>query len=442
MSSGYTKNDLEKKNVTELRKISKNIGITKYAGVKKEMLILSIIKAQNKSSISPKRKSPKRKSSVKKSPKRKSSVKKSPKRKSSVKKSPKRKSSAKKSPKRKSSAKKSPKRKSSAKKSPKRKSSAKKSPKRKSSAKKSGLSDLKNMTIPELKKLMKKEKIISPNKGVVRKSDLIAVIIDYRTINSDIDEISFSSKSGGFSPKCGKKNKKCFPNACSAETGECLPVLTTGELYKSVEAKQKKLHGKDYYFDKNSGLVGKKEDVDEHLKYWNKSPSSRKLSSKRKSSLRKSPSSRKLSSKRKSQSGRRCDSKDNPLLCGKNKICSAKSGACVSDTTSYRKGKYVLDADGRLIIGSKDTIEKLQEILGGKVSPTDKIKFESSPSKHIQSKTDEDDVEISDLQQKLKELSKSSSKKSSSKKSSPSLKLGETQQDIYETFSKCLADLQ
>jgi hypothetical protein len=332
--------------------------------------------------------------------------------------------------------------------------------------------DLNKMKISDLKSIIEEEGIYLPrttSKSSVNKTFLISAIIDHRSKENGIDEISIPSF------KCGTKKNKCAPKACSVDSGECLPVLSSGDLYKSVEYNQQVLHGNDYYFDKKSGLVGKKADVNDHIKHWNSSKSQSKRSS----------------SKPKSQIKKRCDSKINPLNCEDDQLCSADTGSCVNDTASYRKGKYILDTDGRLIVGNKDTIEKLQNILGGNITIADKIKPTSSPGKKSRSPSPgkksrspspgkksrspspgkksrspspgkksrspspgkkSSSKKQKDFQDKIDSIlseedssnlqKKSSSQKYSKSKSSSSFKLGEAQNDIYETFAKCLSGLE
>jgi hypothetical protein len=305
---------------------------------------------------------------------------------------------------------------------------------------------LNNLKIVELKSIIKNEGIDlpKPRSGeLFKKSFLISTILDHRYRENGVEEIKISSF------KCGSKKNKCSPKACSVESGDCLPVLTTGELYNSVKSAQKQVHGKDYYFDKDSGLVGREVDVKDHIKHWNSSKSQ----------------SDKLN-RSKSKDKRRCDLKINPSKCDDDQLCSASTGDCVLDTDSYRKGKYILNTDGRLIVGNKDTIEKLHDILGGNITIADKIKEDNSPKKSsakkssakkssakksptkkspgMQSKIDniisedEDEDEVL-LENKLKEIK---SDNTYSSRNSSSFKLGETRNDIYETFSKCLASLE
>ena len=57
----------------------------------------------------------------------------------------------------------------------------------------------------------------------------------------------------------------------------------------------------------------------------------------------------------------------NAEKCETGKVCSAKSGRCIKDSTTARKGLSVLKVNGREIIGPKATIVTLQSTLGGKI---------------------------------------------------------------------------
>lgn len=62
----------------------------------------------------------------------------------------------------------------------------------------------------------------------------------------------------------------------------------------------------------------------------------------------------------------RCDSKDDYVVCDDGSLCNTSTGRCVKDTAANRK-KYpasVKLTDGRKIIGSVESIEKIKEILG------------------------------------------------------------------------------
>ena len=69
--------------------------------------------------------------------------------------------------------------------------------------------------------------------------------------------------------------------------------------------------------------------------------------------------------------------------CETGKVCSAKSGRCIKDSTAARKGLSVLKVNGREIIGPKATIETLQATLGGKIvgDPSPKKKVVAAPTK-------------------------------------------------------------
>ena len=307
--------------------------------------------------------------------------------------------------------------------------------------------DFDKMKVDELKKYMKKEKIKLPSYGsgkneAVLKSDLIREIMDHISRKSEVEYIEIpSSKSPKkssprispvFEYKCGDKKNSCSPKACSVKTGECIPVLKTGKLHKSSEKKQREVYGEDYYFDEKTGLIGPKEDIEKHIQSW-----------------------------KEEESEQRCDSKENPKSCGQDELCDSSTGDCIDDNDQNRKDKYILDTNGRLIVGSKYTIEKLQKILGGDISPAEEEEVETSSShenqKDVQDRIDKlliengNEYEIRELQERLEKMQEEHSQgksSSRSKSSSPpqrttsSLKLGLVQQDIYKLFSDCLSDMK
>jgi len=82
---------------------------------------------------------------------------------------------------------------------------------------------------------------------------------------------------------------------------------------------------------------------------------------------------------------KRCDAKEDPLECDEGDLCSATSGKCMKDTPAVRKGKSELHVDGRIIVGTAETIDSLQKILGGEVkragAKAEKVKKVSSVKK-------------------------------------------------------------
>lgn len=82
-----------------------------------------------------------------------------------------------------------------------------------------------------------------------------------------------------------------------------------------------------------------------------------------------------------------CVDKEDPLICDEGQICSAPSGRCVKDTKINRHGskndKAELLVDGRVIVGTVSTIQKLEKILGGTITLPGKppAKKAKSPAK-------------------------------------------------------------
>lgn len=113
--------------------------------------------------------------------------------------------------------------------------------------------------------------------------------------------------------------------------------------------------------------------------------------------------------------------------CADDKLCSGSTGRCVADTTKNRKGKWILNVDGKRILGNKEDLERLQEAQGGDMEQAEFAK-EEKPRK------------------KTTRVKKSSPKKSPEKKSSPKKSPRRSPEkdvtsSIEETFNRCLMEL-
>ena len=70
--------------------------------------------------------------------------------------------------------------------------------------------------------------------------------------------------------------------------------------------------------------------------------------------------------------------------CPKEKVCNVLTRKCVANNAVNRRGQSLLNVGGRIILGDKDTIEKLQKVLGGdcrwKSRPAGKTTEKNHPS--------------------------------------------------------------
>ena len=152
--------------------------------------------------------------------------------------------SPKKSPKKAKKVKKSP----APKKSPKPKKTPKKvGKKKKASPQKVEIPSYEDQTLSELKSLCKKRKIDTARCGP-KKTDVIAALQEWDEIQ--IGEVRDCYKNG--KPVCGT-------DACETDTGKCVKP-------KSVKKSSYARFGDDFYYDKASGLIGKRADVLAQLK--------------------------------------------------------------------------------------------------------------------------------------------------------------------------------
>ena len=394
----YTRSDLEKKNYRELQALCKQLTGKPCGRAKKETYIDKILSLQ--SGVSPRR------SPVKKTKKRRSPLR-----------------------------------------SPKRKSPKRASPKRQ---------DLAKLKVGELKKIMKDEGIPEPKgtgkNGNILKGDRVRAIIDARSRGVSSPARKQKVKRGSprrVALRCddgGKNRCSGIKSICYTEDGTCRKPVKNGTPWGAPSLKKKL--GDEYYFDPETGLVGRKADVLAHIERWGKSP--------RRSPTpkRKSPTPKRKSPKRKSLLN--CQEKD----CGTDKVCNAKTGRCVKDTAAQRKKNYTLQVNGRTIVGNKSDIEKLQGILGGRIAAPGKgfkspIREQEEEERRQDEESDEEPedeesdeepeltaAEIRRMQKGKEKVSpRRSPKRASPSKSSKisSAQKEQQEQKILRTFQECLA---
>ena len=246
------------------------------------------------------------------------------------------------------------------------------------------------------KKTVKELKDIAKEAGVkplpTKKTDLIRAIIDMKA----------RAAPGVLALKCVENGRRKCPSdqLCETETGKCRKKTKAGEPWGLAALKESL--GDDYYYDKEHGLVGRFEAVMKHLQALGlikektptppkeepkkapkapkkKSPAKKKSPKKpspkkeaKKAAKKKSPKkpSPKKEVKAAKAAAKKCTDKD-AEACPADTLCSVKSGRCIKDSARSRKGQYLLDVDGRLIVGEKAAVDDLQKVLGGTVRKAD-----------------------------------------------------------------------
>jgi hypothetical protein len=182
------------------------------------------------------------------------------------------------------------------------------------------------------------------------------------------------------SPKKASASKKtCKPDSCPdgfciLESGECVgKTKTKTPLLKDLNKHgvTSKSYKEEYEYDAALGVVGLKS----HVAAYRKSLGGETVV----------PKKEKVVAKKTAKKAFKCyDSAASD--CASGDICST-TGKCVKDNDKNRKGKLVLVVDGRSIIGSKETIEKLQKTLGGEIVGAEKkIVRPATPPKPVKEK--------------------------------------------------------
>jgi hypothetical protein len=291
--------------------------------------------------------------------------------------------------------------------SPKKKSPKKKSPKKKSPKKKSPKKKSPKKVTPEKKKKSPKKKPVSS------------------------------------SLKC-EDRKKCPGCYCDTHNGKCVSKNKDGKPRGEKSLREE--IGDDYVYDEKYGLVGSEADVKAHIKLWKKKHAEKKVAAGKKTPPKKI-SPKKTSPKKKTppkktspvKPRKTCGSSDMKSFdgyskCEEDEICSVLTGKCVKDAATSRAGQHVLNIDGRSIIGDLETIRKLQKELGGEIVKESKISPQKPEKKTSPKKK-------SPVKPKSPKKSPEPKKKSPVKKAESAI-VAASREDIYRTFTECLAKLK
>lgn len=248
--------------------------------------------------------------------------------------------------------------------------------------------------------------------------------------------------------KC-EDRKKCPGRYCDTHNGKCVSKNKDGKPRGEKSLREE--IGDNYVYNEKYGLVGSEADVKAHIKLWKKKHAEKKVTTEKKPSpKKKSPkktSPKKTSPKKKSpvKPRKTCGSSDMKSFdgyskCEEDEICSVLTGKCVKDTATSRAGQHVLNIDGRSIIGDLETIKKLQKELGGEIVESSKIspqKPKQKTPKKLPSPKKKSPVKKPKSPKKLPEP-----KKKSPVKKPESATVAASREDIYRTFTECLANLK
>ena len=175
---------------------------------------------------------------------------------------------------------------------------------------------------------------------------------------------------------CFVKGKNiCTDGFVCTDKGKCIKKTKTGRPYGEKKLREK--YGDEYEYNEKSRVVGRRADVLKALAKIGLVPTSPESDSSDDEQEHKYDSPKKPPKKKSS----RCDDKDDYLACGKNELCSSVSGKCIKDIKRNRTKKSILKTtDGRTIVGTADLLNKLQKIIGGKISDASAAESESEVS--------------------------------------------------------------
>jgi hypothetical protein len=285
--------------------------------------------------------------------------------------------------------------------------------------------------------------------------------------------------------KCADKEYDRSTQFCNTKTGKIGKLTKKGRPHG--EEGIKKNIGETYTFNEKYGFVGSEEDVEAHIEHMKKTKAGKKVKEVKKLSPPKNTPPKKSPPKKKKttppkktkkvkaaektkkqkpgtpvkqktpvKTKRACaaadmESFDGYDRCDIGEVCNVMTGKCIDDTEQNRAGLSSLMVDGRDIIGDRETIEKLHKHLGGKISAYKKT-TEATPKATTPPRT----IKSTKLAKEKKNATPKKSPAKSPKKSpkkSPSKEQKETKksdgtmvtasrEDIYRTFTECLASLK
>ena len=129
--------------------------------------------------------------------------------------------------------------------------------------------------------------------------------------------------------------------------------------------------------------------------------------------------------------------------CTIGEVCNVLTGKCIKDTNENRQGLSSLVIDGRDIIGDRETIEKLHKHLGGEMTiykePTPVKTPRKTPVKTPVEEPPKRTQKSTKAQKKKEEVVKPTTPE---KKKSDGTAVTASREDIYRTFTECLASLK
>ncbi len=266
---------------------------------------------------------------------------------------------------------------------------------------------------------------------------------DNRTFDIVEDILSPKKSPAKLSPS----KLKCLDRAkftgkiCDTKTGKYIGKNKKDGNPRGLKKLQEDI-GAGFVYDKEYDLVGTQEDIDAHIRYWKSEKSPQKSAKKsytfsdqspaksfseileEQEVIKRSPKSKLSPQKSKSCAAKDMTSFDNYSKCSDDQLCDVFTGKCVDDSMSNKRGKYMLKAEGQnTIMGDRETIEKLQGILGGEIVH-EPSSFTKKSKKQKAASPERTTTAISTADVLGKE----------------SVKLQGTKADIWETFTTCLEE--
>lgn len=192
---------------------------------------------------------------------------------------------------------------------------------------------------------------------------------------------------------CGTKDKKKCKSVCDVATGKCLALTKAGEFGPAAKKFLKEAYPNGYFYNKEFGLLGEESQVKKNLEHWGlsrgdilgelpKLPTPKKATPKKTTPKKATPKKGKKAAAKKGKKAttkkvatpkkaKRCDDKEDYVVCDDNEVCDATSGKCVLGA----EGDTMLVVDDRKFIGDEARLLELQGILGGEIkkAPTKKV---------------------------------------------------------------------
>lgn len=216
-----------------------------------------------------------------------------------------------------------------------------------------------------------------------------------------VKKVSVKKKTKSKDLKCNENGKnKCPPSdkpgntVCRTTDGKCLTRTKAGRP-RGEKAMKDKI--KEYFYDELAQLVGERDEVKRHVKFWKESHDDEE-------EVEDLPSPG-VKSKKCAELGMK--SLDDYHVCDEKEGCNVHTGKCTAGSSSNLKSLSSLNVGDRIIYGDANVLKTLQKSLGGKIISPQKVpeKKESSPKKvpkKVSKKESKASAEVSELREKIK----------------------------------------